>query len=322
MTMKEIGATLDLSESRVSQMHSSILARLKAQMQHRSRESRHARIRPDTDREGTAPMVTRWFRSRFAPACLMLGCVIAAQVAPTGRTAHGEPLGRERWVEVDPVSMCAMVARELRDHPVRDLVTVTASTAVEKKTDTFEVFFTRRGDASVRIDIVLGPLRVWADGAEVCAVHTRHAETVFRADVGDSGPIAAIDARLPPIPMPQVWVAASDPKRLCPSMGPYLGEVDWSRAELSPEAAPPRLRMFGATRDTGAAVEFHAIVEPLVRIERITIRDEAESSTIDIRIEPLSDDAQPPAPVALDGRRTVATVAELAQAPPAEAKPE
>jgi RNA polymerase sigma factor for flagellar operon FliA len=35
MTMKEIGATLDLSESRVSQMHSSILQRLKAQMQHR-----------------------------------------------------------------------------------------------------------------------------------------------------------------------------------------------------------------------------------------------------------------------------------------------
>ena len=33
MTMKEIGSTLDLSESRVSQMHSSILARLKAQMQ-------------------------------------------------------------------------------------------------------------------------------------------------------------------------------------------------------------------------------------------------------------------------------------------------
>ncbi len=38
MTMKEIGLTLDLSESRVSQMHSSILARLKAQFQHRDRE--------------------------------------------------------------------------------------------------------------------------------------------------------------------------------------------------------------------------------------------------------------------------------------------
>jgi RNA polymerase sigma factor for flagellar operon FliA len=38
MTMKEIGITLDLSESRVSQMHSSILARLKAQMQHREKE--------------------------------------------------------------------------------------------------------------------------------------------------------------------------------------------------------------------------------------------------------------------------------------------
>jgi len=38
MTMKEIGATLDLSESRVSQMHSSILLRLKAQMADRRKE--------------------------------------------------------------------------------------------------------------------------------------------------------------------------------------------------------------------------------------------------------------------------------------------
>jgi RNA polymerase sigma factor FliA len=38
MTMKEIGATLDLSESRLSQMHSSIVARLKAQMTNRKKE--------------------------------------------------------------------------------------------------------------------------------------------------------------------------------------------------------------------------------------------------------------------------------------------
>ena len=38
MTMKEIGATLDLSESRVSQMHSSIIDRLKAQMFSRKKE--------------------------------------------------------------------------------------------------------------------------------------------------------------------------------------------------------------------------------------------------------------------------------------------
>lgn len=40
MTMKEIGATLDLSESRVSQMHSSILDRLKAQISHQKTELR------------------------------------------------------------------------------------------------------------------------------------------------------------------------------------------------------------------------------------------------------------------------------------------
>jgi RNA polymerase sigma factor for flagellar operon FliA len=44
MTMKEIGATLDLSESRVSQMHSSILARLKAQMADRKKELQQATL--------------------------------------------------------------------------------------------------------------------------------------------------------------------------------------------------------------------------------------------------------------------------------------
>jgi len=38
MTMKEIGLTLDLSESRVSQMHSAILTRLKEQLQLRRKE--------------------------------------------------------------------------------------------------------------------------------------------------------------------------------------------------------------------------------------------------------------------------------------------
>ena len=38
MTMKEIGETLDLSESRVSQMHSSIIMRLKAQMANKDKE--------------------------------------------------------------------------------------------------------------------------------------------------------------------------------------------------------------------------------------------------------------------------------------------
>ncbi len=41
MTMKEIGATLDLSESRVSQMHSAILIRLKEQLELRRKELIH-----------------------------------------------------------------------------------------------------------------------------------------------------------------------------------------------------------------------------------------------------------------------------------------
>lgn len=42
MTMREIGTTLDLSESRVSQMHTSIIARLKAEFQHRRELSEEA----------------------------------------------------------------------------------------------------------------------------------------------------------------------------------------------------------------------------------------------------------------------------------------
>ncbi|MGC4031600.1 MAG: FliA/WhiG family RNA polymerase sigma factor [Tepidisphaeraceae bacterium] len=44
MTMKEIGATLDLSESRVSQMHSSIIARLRAQMADRKKEMQQTAV--------------------------------------------------------------------------------------------------------------------------------------------------------------------------------------------------------------------------------------------------------------------------------------
>ena len=46
MTMKEIGATLDLSESRVSQMHSSIIMRLKAQMSERQGEMAEVATQP------------------------------------------------------------------------------------------------------------------------------------------------------------------------------------------------------------------------------------------------------------------------------------
>ena len=41
MTMKEVGQTLALSESRVSQMHSSILVRLRSQLQQRTKELVH-----------------------------------------------------------------------------------------------------------------------------------------------------------------------------------------------------------------------------------------------------------------------------------------
>lgn len=44
MTMKEIGVVLDLSESRVSQMHTSVLSRLKAQLQHRQQEMHAAAV--------------------------------------------------------------------------------------------------------------------------------------------------------------------------------------------------------------------------------------------------------------------------------------
>jgi len=40
MTMKEIGETLDLSESRVSQMHSAVLERLRHQLEKRQKELR------------------------------------------------------------------------------------------------------------------------------------------------------------------------------------------------------------------------------------------------------------------------------------------
>lgn len=55
MTMKEIGATLDLSESRVSQMHSGILARLRAQLRSRGLLPISPRRSRPHSRQGSSP---------------------------------------------------------------------------------------------------------------------------------------------------------------------------------------------------------------------------------------------------------------------------
>ncbi len=61
LTMKEIGATLDLSESRVSQMHSSIVQRLQGQLQPPSDRIRHLipPARPKTPLIGRGRFATR-----------------------------------------------------------------------------------------------------------------------------------------------------------------------------------------------------------------------------------------------------------------------
>jgi DNA-directed RNA polymerase sigma subunit (sigma70/sigma32) len=52
LTMKEIGSTLDLSESRVSQMHSAIVRRLRTHLQNRSREFETDLVGEDEANEG------------------------------------------------------------------------------------------------------------------------------------------------------------------------------------------------------------------------------------------------------------------------------
>ncbi len=233
-----------------------------------------------------------------------------AMVAVAPALVIAEPAPKTEWVEVDAAMMCAMVAREYRGREVRDLVTVSAATAVEKRTDSFEVYITPKGADGASIDVVLGPIHVWGDDGGVRAVHASTRDTVFEAPVEEGDVLGAIVAAMPPIPMPQAWVAMSDAKRQCPPMGPYLGAVSWTRAELSPEAKPPRLRMFGTSEGTDAAVEMVAVVEPVVRIESIVVKDDAASSTIEIRIEPLEEGATPPAET-MDGRRVVGSLAEL-----------
>ena len=242
----------------------------------------------------------------------------AAIVAGAPVAVIAEPAPKVEWAEVDAPMMCAMMAREYRGRAIRDHITVTASTAVEKKTDSFDVFVGPNPDRSDarRIDIVIGPLHVVAvapEESESATVTVSHAKVFDRvvAVTGEAGgAMALLEETMPPIPMPQVWLAMGPAKPPCPAMGPYLGAVEWSRAELSPEAVPPRLRMFGTAEDTGAAVELTALVEPEVRIERITIRDEAESSTIEIRIDPLPEEAAPP-PDPTGERRIVKSLAEL-----------
>ena len=244
-------------------------------------------------------------------SCTVAAAACALFLAPA---LWADAPGAPEWVEIDAASMCGMLARDLAEQEIRDIVTVTASTAVEKKTDTFEVFLSPP-DAETgarRLDLVLGPLRAQGAEGHVRVTHARHADTVYEVDIAeDATLLGTLGEALPPIPMPQVWMALAEDPRVCPPLGPYLGAVTWERGELAVEANPPRLRLFGAAAETGAAVELHATVEPAARIERIVIRDEAASSTIDIRIEPLGPDVEPPPAVPVDGRRRVESLEAL-----------
>jgi len=248
---------------------------------------------------------------RIAAAVMAIGIGSAAQqdVPKAGMSA---------WMPIDGEAMCAMLAKELHARPMRDRVTVTSATPVEKKTDSYEVFITPAVEgAAPRMDLVMGPLHINSDGATVRAVHVREPGTVYEVSIGDKGMMETIGASLPPIPMPQVWMAmATGPEGKCPPLGAYFGEVEWVKAEMGVDASPPRVRMYGRASGTGAIVELHATVEP-VRIERFVIADEKDSSVIEVRLEPLEEGAVPPED-AMDGRTKVGSVGELVEEKKAE----
>jgi len=242
---------------------------------------------------------------------IRMGVIAVAIGAAVGAQQDVPKAWVSAWMPIDGEAMCAMLTKELRGRPMRAVVTVTSATPVEKKTDSYEVFIMAGVEgAAPRIDLVMGPLHVHGDGAAVRAVHTREPGTVFGVAVGEQGVMETISTNLPPIPMPQVWMAMWDgPEGKCPPLGAYFGAVEWVKSEMGVDASPPRVRMYGRAAESGAIVELHATLEP-VRIERFVVADEKTGSVIEVKLEPLEEGALPPED-AMEGRTKVGSVGEL-----------
>lgn len=109
---------------------------------------------------------------------------------------------------------------------------------------------TRRAEGRIRTEpsgdlrLELGDLTVWTFGGTLRAVHARDAEHYAEFDLGTRDRAAAVFDALPPLPLPQIAIAAGSDDRLA-APTPYTRGVTWSPGELSLSPPPARVVMSG-----------------------------------------------------------------------------
>ncbi|MFN7022233.1 MAG: hypothetical protein ACK4WH_13025 [Phycisphaerales bacterium] len=94
----------------------------------------------------------------------------------------------------------------------------------------------REGVAHPELLLELGPLRVYAGGGRVSAVHAQNAGTFFTTGVAEPVTAGALGAVLPPLPVPQLdlvsWNGCSDEAAQLPDrMTPYARGIVWQSVE-------------------------------------------------------------------------------------------
>ncbi len=161
-----------------------------------------------------------------------------------------------------------------------------------------------------RMFLDLGQLKVFADRGTLTAISTAAPGKYAQMEYTPPLTPAVLATFLPPVPLPQLALAANDPKVLR-SPTPYTPDVTWSDAQPEAAGRPQTVTITGlgpagpvtlvTSTETGRMLKFAA-----------TIRGRAGESVLELTSHPLADPGDPSAwAIKTEGRERVAAVSDL-----------
>ncbi len=187
---------------------------------------------------------------RRAPITAVLAISPAALAQPPLAPEAGERL------PVEPAAVLRTIRGAYHDRAVSEEIEVRFRAGGQDRTERIGLVLL----PGARCSLDLGQTFAWFEAGALRIVHALDERAFFQADAGPDGPLPLLEATLPPLPVPQLWLGLTPPGEQLRSLTKYARSIRWTGAEL---------------RDTG-------------REQLALLRGEADRSVLEIEADPSS----------------------------------
>ncbi len=131
-------------------------------------------------------------------------------------------------VPVEPPAALAAIRAAYHDRAVSEEVEVRLRTATQDRRERIGLVLL----PGPRFSLELGKTIAWFDAGALHIVHSLDERAYFSVDGGSRDPISLVEATLPPLPLPQLWLALTPPDQEIRTLTPYARSMTWTSAEV------------------------------------------------------------------------------------------